>query len=299
MSDQNDDSWVYSGRGAAPALRWSFTADAPLVDMKLARESGEIILADNSGALYLLDRRGRVTSLTRTRHKIQRVAWSDNGTAGVASFNNFTLGWFDRKMQFQWSREMDDEIISVAITPHATHVFVGLASGINHVLTSENRPYSRFESIRPLKHIQFLTTTPEIIAAAEHGLLGRYQLNGSATWTQKLWNNVGDLAASGDGRYVYAAGFSHGAQVYDGESGETKGTFVAEGTIGLISCAFTKKHLVASTLERNVFSLNPEGNLVWHLTAPDDINRLLMSPLADWIACGFSSGRIVRLDNGR
>ncbi|MBC8113798.1 MAG: hypothetical protein H7062_05435 [Candidatus Saccharimonas sp.] len=299
MSGGSADDWIYSGRGVQPTLRWSFTVDAPLTDLRLARETGEVIASDVSGGLYLLDRRGRVQALTRTRHALQRVAWSDNGTAGVAAFDNTMVGWFDRRLQFGWKREMPDEVLAISLDPHGTHVAVAMANGVTMVLTSENKKFSRFETVRPLRHLQLLATSTEMLAAADHGLVGRYALTGNAVWTEKLWSNVGDLAATGDGRNVFLAGFTHGAQLYDGEEGASRGTFVTEGTVGLVACGFTKRHLVAATLERQLFALDEGGSLVWHLTVPEDVHRVLMSPLGDWIVCGFASGRIVRLDNNR
>ena len=46
MNDGAIDDWVYTGRGVSPTLRWSFTVDAPLVDIRLGRETGEVIAAD-------------------------------------------------------------------------------------------------------------------------------------------------------------------------------------------------------------------------------------------------------------
>ena len=69
--------------------------------------------------------------------------------------------------------------------------------------------------------------------------------------------------------------------------------------MSLVACAYAKKQIVASTLERQLFAINDAGDLVWNLTMPEDLNRILMSPLGDWIILGFASGRIVRLDCGR
>lgn len=299
MSGGSADDWIYSGRGFQPTLRWSFTADAPLSDLRLARETGEVLLADASGGLYLLDRRGRVQSLTRTRHSFQKLAWCDNGTAGVVAFDNSMIGWFDRRLQFDWTREMPDEVLAISLDPHGTHVAASMADGVTLVFTSENKKFSRFETVRPLRHLQLLATSTELLAAADHGLVGRYSLSGSAVWTEKLWSNVGDLAATCDGRNIFLAGFTHGAQLFDGNDGSSRGTFVSDGTVGLVACSFSKKHLVAVTLERQMFAVDDGGDLVWHLPVPEDVCRVLMSPLGDWIICGFASGRVVRLDYSR
>lgn len=290
------EPWLLSGRGPAPGLRWSFTADAPLADVCLARETGEVLVADVSGGLYLLDRRGRVVSLIRTRHAIHRVAWSDTGTAGTACFDGRNLVWFDRKLQFDWHREVPDEIMAIAMDPYGTHVAVSMADSVTAVFTGENRKSSRFETVRPLSHMQMLTTEMHLIVAAEHGLVGRYSLQGEKIWNEKLWSNVGDLAASGDGRHVYLAGFAHGVQSYDGENGTSRGTFLTEGTVSLVACGYSRKQLVAATLERHLFALSDGGELLWNVNMPEDLSRLLMSPLGDFVILGFTSGRVLRLD---
>ena len=298
MSSDSED-WLYSGRGAAPALRWSFTADAPLTDLRMARETGEVLVADASGGLYLLDRRGKLISLIRTRHAIQRVAWADTGAGGTAALDDQTVVWFDRKLQFDWTREVPDDVLTIAMDPYGTHVAIAMADGVTAVYTSENRKVSRFETIRPLRYLHLLATETHVVAAAEHGLVGRYSLRGDVIWTEKLWSNVGDLAVSGDGRNLFLAGFAHGVQSYDGESGASRGAFLTEGTVALVACGYAKKSLVASTLERQLFAINDAGDLTWNLTLPEDLSRILMSPLGDWIVLGFASGSVIRLDCSR
>ena len=45
---ESEQRWLDQGRGLSPEWTWSFTADAPLVGLELARESGDTIVADAS-----------------------------------------------------------------------------------------------------------------------------------------------------------------------------------------------------------------------------------------------------------
>jgi hypothetical protein len=290
------DWLVTTGRGERPTLRWSFSVDAELVDVRMSRETGEVIAADESGGLYLLDRRGQVKALTRTKHKIQGLAWSDTGSAGVAILDDRYVGWFDHNLQFQWIRDLPDQILSIGVDSYGTHVAVGQADAINLIYSHANTRASRFETVRPIRFIQFLTNSPEVIVASEYGFAGRYSLQGIPAWTTKLWSTVGELAATGDGKSIFLAGFAQGIQAFDGQNGETRGTFIADGTVGLVTCGFVKRKIVASTLERTIFGVDDAGNPLWNVTAPDDIKRIILSPLADYMICGFSSGRIMRFD---
>lgn len=296
MSDGVAEWLVTTGRGDRPTLRWSFSVDAPLTDLRMSRETGEIIAADASGGLYLLDRRGQIRALTRTRRSVKRLAWSDTGHAGVAVLDENLIGWFDRQLQLQWSRDFPDEILSVAVDPYGTHVALGQADGVNLVYSQSNKKVNRFETVRPLRHLQFLASSTDLLVASEYGLTGRYRLAGTPVWTSKLWSTVGDFAATGDGKSLFLAGFAHGIQAFDGQTGTTRGTFVCDGTVGLVACGFAKRNIVAYTLERTLFGVDDAGNPQWNVTAPEDIQRIILSPLADFLICGFASGRIMRLD---
>src|SRR4051812_36756034 len=63
MTGGGADWLTTTGRGDRPTLRWSFTVDAPLTDLRLSRETGDVLAADVSGGMYLLDRRGQVRAL--------------------------------------------------------------------------------------------------------------------------------------------------------------------------------------------------------------------------------------------
>lgn len=290
------DWLMTTGRGDRPTLRWSFTVDAPLTDLRLSRETGEVLAADQSGGLYLLDRRGQIRALTRTRHSVNRLAFADTGSSGAAVLDDNVIGWFDHNLQFQWTHDLPDEILAVAVDSYGGHIAVGQADGVNVVYSQSHKKICRFETVRPLRHIQFLTQSAEMLVASEYGFVGRYSLGGVAAWTSKLWSTVGDFAATGDGRSLFLAGFAHGVQAFDGQNGNTRGTFICDGTVGLVSCGFTKRDVVAYTLERTLFSVDDEGNPRWNVTVPEDVLRIILSPLGDFIVCGFASGRIMRFD---
>ncbi|HEY0984962.1 MULTISPECIES: hypothetical protein [unclassified Schlesneria] len=296
MNDGVADWLITTGRGNRPTLRWSFSVDAPLTDIRFSRESGEVLAADVSGGIYLLDRRGQVRALTRTRHSVQRLAWADTGVAGAAVLDDHLVGWFNRNLQFQWTRDLSDQILAISVDPYGSHVALGQADGVNLIYSQENKKFSRFETVRPLRHMQFLSGTTDLLVASEYGLTGRYKMNGTPVWTSKLWSTVGDVAATGDGRSFFLASYAQGIQAFDGQNGNTRGTFICDGTVGLVTCGFAKRKIVAYTMERTLFSVDDAGNPEWNVTVPDDIQKIILSPLCDFIICGFASGRIMRFD---
>ncbi|MBI1345594.1 hypothetical protein GC163_04835 [bacterium] len=287
--------WLRTGRGSRPSQLWSFATDAPLTELDVARESGEVLAADESGGLYRIDRRGRVQSLTRTSHQIRLVSWADDGSAGVAILDDATLAWFDRSLQFRWTRDLPDEAIGLTMSPQGTHTAVALSNGQNLVFDADKRKISQFESLRPLRYLEYLLSEPAMIVAADYGFFARFSLDGDPEWNERLWSTVNDLTVTGDGKTIALAGLAHGIQIYDAQ-GSSLGTFVLDGTAHRITSTYSRKRFAVATLEKQLFMIDETGDLKWMLEAPDDVSRIRLAPLGDWLIVGFAGGRIVRLN---
>ncbi len=80
--NEDDGDWLKFGEGTPPQLSWSLATEAPLVALRLARETGEVLAADAIGTLYHIDRTGRIANITRGPSPIRAIAWSDTGTGG-------------------------------------------------------------------------------------------------------------------------------------------------------------------------------------------------------------------------
>ena len=88
--------WLRNGTGRSPSLRWSYQTEAPLVSLRLARETGELLAVDASGSLYVLDPDGKLLAMGQGRAAVSDVAWSDTGAGGIAAVD-CKLVWFDRR----------------------------------------------------------------------------------------------------------------------------------------------------------------------------------------------------------
>ncbi len=295
MSESNPD-WLFSGEGIAPTARWSYTTDAPLISLDLARESGELVAADASGNLYRLDRAGQIVSLTRGLKAVRALAWSDTGDGGVVLIGESQFCRFNKQMDLVGLIDLPDAAISIAIDPFGRHVAASLTDAKTLVFNSEWKPVSRFETLRPLRCLQFLATEASIIGTAEYGVLCRHALDGERIWNAKILSNIGDMSVAGTGESVLLAGFGHGLQAFDGQDGELIASYLLEGTANHIACSFTADRVVASTLERHLYWLDSDGQLLWAAETDDDVKQLICDPLGEWIVCGFQSGRLLRLD---
>lgn len=293
MSDDFD--WLQQGHGDPPRKRWSFTTDAPLVAVEYARESGETLVADASGGLYLFDRRGQLATLTRGFHALGSLAWCDTGTSGAAAVNESRLARFDRQLKVEWSVDLPEPILAVATDPYGNCVAASLADGRTLIYDAFKRKLGEFTTMRPLRFLIFLAVEKSFIAAAEYGLICRHDIYGLESWSEKTGANVGDIATTGDGGRVYVAGFNYGIRVLDAR-GNGRGSWIVEGTANRIHCSFAPHRVAATTLERHLYWLNDEGDMLWGANLPDEPAAVRCDPLGRGLILGLAGGRIIALD---
>lgn len=291
----NSTDWLHSGPGLAPRIAWAFNTDAELSSLCQARETGDLYAVDSSGGMYRLNRAGRVQTLSRGLKNARLLKWSDTGDVGVALCGTHEFCALDGRMKVAWSSESPTEILTAAIDPYGHNVTLGLDNGDNVLLNVDRKKLGQFSSSRPLKFIEFCADKKRICGAAEYGHLCVHRFDGSEVWSEKIWSTVGDLSITEGARSIYMAGFAHGVQCFD-HRGQTRTSFVVEGTPSKVAASYFGERLVVSTVERHLYWLDADGALLWAAETPDDVNSLICDPLGEWLIVGFASGRILRLD---
>jgi len=289
--------WVRMGTGRMPAVPWTFNCDGLLTALSFARESGEVFAADSTHGLIRLDAHGELASLTRFPETIRLLAISDDGQWGCAVVEDGTLFRFDRALEIVWEFELPEPCLAIALAPFGFHVAAAMTDGQTDILNERKRRIARFETVRPLACLEFCTQTPHLYGAAEHGLVGCYEMSGAALWQERFWSNVGDLCLTGDGDLVYLAGSAHGIQTLDGDGG-TLGAYVLEGTVRQVACSYEPSRLIAANVERQLFWIDSDGEVLWSADTPHDVVELGCEAFGDSAICGMSDGTILKLDWG-
>lgn len=286
--------WL-QGRGQPPQIAWRLGTDGQLVDFCYAREAAEVILTDSSPSLVRATRSGQIQAMIRLKDPLQSLVWSDDGSAGAAIVNNNTLVRFDRMLQTEFMVSLPDTAQALAISPYGNHIAVGLLSGMNLIFNERKKKVAQFETVRPLAYMQFCGTEPLLFAAAEHGLLCCHDLQGAEVWQERLWSNVGGLEIAGDGSFLYLPGFSHGIQTFGGD-GAPVGSYVLDGTIDSLAVSYEPQRLFAGSIERQLYWLDSDGELIWTTQLSDDIVRLACDPLGEWGLVGLQNEGLCCLD---
>ncbi len=297
MNATTPPRWLAEGRGLSPRVKWSTVIDAPLAAMDFAAEAGTLLVADQSGGLYRFDRRGRVADLSRGFHQIRHLSWADRGNAGTAILGDHRIVFLAHDMSIEWSLELSESISCAAIAPFGEHICISQANGMNHLLRSDRKRLARFETSRPIRFGRFLHSTPELVLAAEYGLLAKFDFAGRQLWEEKIWSNVGQLAVSSDGELIALAVFNHGIQKYS-PTGESRGSYMVEGTPHMLGVSETGHRVAVATLEHHVYWIDGVGHMVWASTAPEPIRCLAVAPVGDTLYVGFEAGRILALEWG-
>ena len=289
------NAWVLEGSGASPTVGWSVATDAPLAGLELCAETGDTIAADETGTLYKIDRLGKIVSIVRGRSPVRGLAWSDTGAGGAVMVGPHTVYWLNDQLQFTGSVELPSLTMSVAIESQANYVAVALGDAIN-VLYDVNRKLLRhFDSNQPLVRLRFLLDEPALVGVAEYGLLTSHHFDGGKLWTEKLFSGVGDLTITGDGKVILLACFAMGIQCH-GREGQHRGSYHIGGTAHCVATTYRPDRIAVATMERMIYWLDVDGQILWQGLAPDDIHRILCDPMGKGLIVGFRSGRMTRLD---
>lgn len=289
--------WVRGGQGQMPTVPWVYVGEAPLTGLALARESREIFVADEARGLLRLDAAGELLSVTKLPGVARLIVISDDGNFGTVVVDDGMIYRFDRGLEFLWEHELSEPCLAIAMSPFGNHLAASKADGQTEFLNERKRRIAQFETVRPLAHLRFCSQSPVLFAAADHGLAGCYDLSGSALWEERFWTNVGDLCVTGDGDLVYLAGSTHGIQTLDGDGGSV-GAYVLEGTVRQLDCSYEPSRLIASTVERQLYWVNSDGEMLWSTETPEDVVELACDPFGQSVICGMADGQIVCLDWG-
>jgi hypothetical protein len=290
-------AWVRDGVGRMPRVTWTYSSGNRVKAMALARETGDLFVADDDRGLSRINEEGELTFLTRLPRSARLLCVSDDGQWGTAVVDVGTLYRFDRGLSFVWEAELDEPCLTVAMAPFGYQTAAAKSDGVTDIFNERKRKIASFETVRPLAALEFCSQSPLLFGAAEHGLVGCYELSGAEVWQERFWSNVGDIATTGDGNRIYLASSAHGVQTLDGD-GSTVGAYVVEGTTRRVAASYEPGHVICSTVERQLFVMDSHGDVIWHAEPPDDVVDIACSAFGEEVTVAVSSGEILRLDWG-
>ncbi|MDB4614479.1 WD40 repeat domain-containing protein [bacterium] len=291
---ESDFQWLQNSKGDRPTLRWAVSTDSQLMSFDLSRETGGTIAADSMGGLSHFDRRGNLVSINRGFDGVQDVRWSDNGNGGAILVGEDAIVKVRQSLALRWSVDLPSPVTAFDVDPYGNHIAVCMANGKNRIYDWKKSRVTEFETIQPLSFIRFVANEQRLVCSAEYGLLSCHNFDGDELWNEKLWTNVGDISIAGDGETILLAGFNHGVQVFD-DDGTHRGSYMMEGSPGLVSTSFIPERVAAATIEKHLYWLDSDGEMIWACSPDSEVIGLQTDALGNGMLCGLASGHILRL----
>ncbi len=266
-----------------------------IVALQYAAEARTLLIGTKTGQLISLTDDGTPLRRERGFDRLKLLAFSDDGKFGAAALDDGKLICFNGELKILWQVDFTGEVLAIGMTPFGSNIAISTESSRVHIVTTDKREISKFETTRPLQHVQFLQDSPLLIGAAEFGHLCCHRLDGGEEWNERIANNVGHMVATGCGKRILLAAFNHGIQVLN-QNGKQKGSFMIDGIPNLVATSASRKRIAATTLENRIYWLNYEGELIWacDLTS-DPVVSMAVGPLGDRIFVATQSGRLLQL----
>ncbi len=266
------------GTGVPPDSVLQFRAEAPITAYAGMLECGDYVFADDMGTLYRLDPLLNVTLLTRLQETVHKLTWSATGELGVALTRPNSLSGIDEKLKIVWTIELPFDCSALAMDPYGQYILAASVDGGFVLLDARGKRLQTVETIRPLAFAEFLVTEPVVLAAAEHGLIGAYDVKGTILWQEAIWSSVSDLTLIQQEGLTCLAAQNHGIQVFNGK-GRSISSLVLEGTVNRLAASYSGNQIMAATVENHVYRIDTSGELLWAAEADSTISGLLSHPL--------------------
>ena len=287
--------WIDHGKGSRqPTLQWSFQSGSPLLAMSLGRETQDIALTGTAGQLHLLDGEGTRLEQPRDLPGVTRVDWSDAADGGLVQLAEDKAGWLNRSLNVEWTLDFHTTISCLASAPFGNVVAVGLEDQTTLIFDAQQQLMGEITTIRPLRHLHFVSARPRLIGAADSGVLCSHTLQGNEQWAERNWTNIGGLTVSGNGRTILLAAYNHGVQRFN-MRGVAQGFYDLDSTVSHVAISYIGTIIAVATVEKDFLLLDVDGKILWQAPCPDTVTGLACGPFGERVLIGFASGEVQQL----
>ena len=281
---------------AAGSLRtlWTRPLGRPLRGLVLAREKSRLLTWDQVDGLYLLDPAGQTEAHVRTPGPLAAACAADDGSAYAAAGSRGELWWLAPDLTTAWAEVLPRRPLVTALDPFGQYLAVADAEGGLHIFDCHGRRVMEIACPRPLHHLAFVPSAPNLVGAADYGLVACVDLSGRWVWREGLVAHVGSLAVSGDGGTIALACFTEGVLRYALSGKKAEPQVVPDGC-RLVAISFDGRVSLAATLSGSIRLLDPEEESGAKMDVEQPPIALALGPLGDAAVVALANGVILGL----
>jgi hypothetical protein len=276
---------------------WSHPLPARPRGLSLAREKGSLLTWDETHWLYLLSRDGQRQAQRNFGPALAAACLSDDGSACIAVSTVGDLWWLAPDLTTRWQLALPAAALVVAVDPLGHYVALALApadeGGSLHVYDQGAKAVMTVGCPRPVHHLAFVPQEPLLVASADYGFVGAFDLAGRCVWRDGLVAHVGGLALTGDGNPLVLACFSEGLQRY-GADGRRLERLSLEESCRLVALSFSGQQVLVAGLSKRLLLLDPAGKTLATHALEQSAIALALGPLGDYCVIALADGQVVR-----
>jgi hypothetical protein len=270
---------------------WNWFSHGPLRGLTLERESLSIVAWDDARHLYRLRVSGTVESEVRLADPIRLLATSDTGAGTFVLTEPMAVQRLDRAGRAGHSFSLPFEPTTIATDPFGEYVAFASSDARLSVMDRLGRCVASVSTPQPYRHLAFLPSRGQIVAAAEQGIIACHDLRGNLLWKETMYSTVGSLAVDYTGRMIAIASFGYGIVRYSPQ-GRREGAYQLPRSPHLVGVDFDAQRMVAGSVDGFVLAMNYEGQVLGERPLAEKPIGLAIDPLGRFVVMGFASGEV-------
>jgi hypothetical protein len=279
--------------GFVPTLHYNKDRNpVPPRGLSLAREKTAVLTWDSSHWLYLLNRDGQRQAQRHFDTDLVAGCLSDDGSACVVVSTTGRVWWLSPDLTTRWEIALPATALTAAVDPLGQYVAVADERGNLHLFHRLGQAVGSILCPRPVHHLAFVPEQPLLLASADYGFVGAFDLKGRCLWRDGLVAHVGGLAVTGSGNQIVLACFSEGLHRY-GADGQRLERVALEESCRLVAIDFAGKHLLVTGLSKRLLLLNAAGKLLATHALDQPAIAAALGPLGDFTIVALADGTIV------
>ncbi len=268
---------------------WSQTLASGPRGLALAREKNWVLAWDQHHWLYLFNQTGQRQSQMHFPGSLVSVATADDGSGYAAIGAQGEVLWLAPDFTIRWQKTLPQPLLALAVDPFGQYLAVADNRGSVQILDCLGRPVTSLQTPRPVHHLAFVPAAPWIVASADYGLVGGFDLAGNWKWRDGLVVHVGALAVTGDGAQNLFACFSDGIRRYDA-AGKPLPAFTIGESCRLVEVSFDGQRVLAAGLANRLVLLDSQGQTLQSYSCDQPIAAIQLSPLGDFAVLALVDG---------
>jgi hypothetical protein len=272
---------------------WSHPLSARPRGLVLAREPGSLLVWDETHWLYLLGRDGQRQAQRNLGADLAAACLSDDGSAVIAVSQAGSVWWLAPDLTTRWQKSLPAAALAAGLDPFGQYVAVADERGNLHIVQRGGDAVITIHCPRPVYHLTFIPEHPLLVASADFGFIGAFDLAGRCAWRDGLVSHVGGLAVTGDGSQVVLACFTDGLQRYGG-GGQRLERLAQEETCRLVAIDFSGKHLLVGGSTKRLLLLDTVGKVLATHELEQAAIALALGPLGNYSVAALADGQVVK-----